>query len=119
MITGDFNADVCRGNRFDNLFSDFVSQNQFLLLDRHLSNDGHFSYKKGIYTAFIDHCILSYVNKICDWQCNVLYDDINTSDHNAVKTQIYFQGSEQSISTESFEPISVFTINPNMKDAAT
>ena len=66
MIIGVLNADISRGNRFDNLLEAFVTQNNFLLLDRHPPDAGHFTYHKGNYTAFIDHCILANENKISD-----------------------------------------------------
>ena len=47
MITGDLNADIGRGNRFDNLLEAFVTQNNYLLLDRHLHDVDHFTYRKG------------------------------------------------------------------------
>ena len=94
LIAGDFNADVNRGNRFDNLLQKFVSENKYLLLDQQNRSSDDFTYSKGNYKAFIDHCILSNEDKILNWQCCVLYDDTNTSDHNAVRASITFEGTD-------------------------
>jgi len=90
LIGGDFNADVNRGNRFDVLLNSFISENNFLLVDQEFSSGLDYTYSKrvgtnNVYRAFIDHCILTSKEKILNYCCQVLYDDVNNSDHNALK----------------------------------
>ncbi len=58
LIMGDFNADPKRNNRFDNIFNNFIENNDFNFISDSL-NHKQISYNKGDYQACIDHCMIS------------------------------------------------------------
>ena len=92
-----FNADISRGKRFDVLLQRFIEDENFHMLD---SNLGGYSYLKGNYRAFIDHCLVPRQDFPLDFWCEVLYSDINTSDHNALQLVVTFLERELIIRLE-------------------
>ena len=122
LIGGDFNADVNRGNRFDRLLRVFVDRNNYHLVDQEFSSSLDFTYFKGegtqnVYRAYIDHCILASKEKIVNYNCQVLYDDVNTSDHNALLLSLSFRGNSMQCSdAQQHLPSTIETIQPNLSD---
>jgi hypothetical protein len=84
LITGDFNADHRRKNRFDNALNEFIINNNLY----HLSNDAltlcKYSYKKGNYYSCIDHSFIVNNNKLHYKKCLYLSDWFFESDHNLI-----------------------------------
>ena len=87
FIGGDFNADVNRDNRFDRYLQDFITDRNFHLVDHDFRSPHDFTYFKGGYRAFIDHCLMPRQNDMLNIQCEVFYSDVNTSDHNALSVK--------------------------------
>lgn len=116
FIGGDFNADVKRGNRFDVLLQNYINENNYRLVDHEFSSSHDFTYFKGLYKAFIDHCIVPRQNDMLSIQCEVLYSDINTSDHNALSIKGTFLGNQMYSVHENTQSNTVFTIPPDFKN---
>ena len=62
LITGDFNADLDRTNKFDVILKKFLNDHNFLILDK-LNSNNSFTFKSSLinntfYTSNIDHFIL-------------------------------------------------------------
>ena len=103
IITGDFNSDVNRDNRFDQTLKNFINDQNFYLLDN-LNSKNSSTFKSSqinnkIHYSNIDHFILnglvipSYFESP---KFQVLEDVGNLSDHNA----IFFSFSIQTISNQ-------------------
>ena len=91
LVTGDFNADFGRNNKFDIILSNFVNDHNFLILDT-LNSKNSFTFKSSqinntFYTSNIDHFIVwdsSLPLIFKDAKFKVLEDVANMSDHNAI-----------------------------------
>jgi hypothetical protein len=97
IISGDFNADFERKNKFDLILKNYIKDHEFLILDN-LSLTKSFTFKSSLinnnyYTSNIDHFIfcgpsLPQVFKDPEFK---IYDDLaNMSDHNAISFSFKF-----------------------------
>ena len=73
LVTGDFNADFGRNNKFDIILSNFVNDHNFLILDT-LNSKNSFTFKSSqinntFYTSNIDHFI------VCDSSLPLIFKD--------------------------------------------
>jgi hypothetical protein len=66
IIIGDLNADLKRNKRFDVYLNNFIFNNSLVLISPSL-NINQYSYKKGDYTATLDHCISSNFEIVDKW----------------------------------------------------
>jgi hypothetical protein len=89
---GDFNADPKRNNRFDNIFKNFIENNDFNFITDSF-NHKQISYNKGEYQACIDHCMISKTFNMISTNIfsKILYDPHNLSDHNPLSIMIHLQ----------------------------
>ena len=91
LITGDFNADLDRTNKFDVILKINLNDHNFLILDK-LNSNNSFTFKSSLinntfYTSNIDHFILcdSFLpSTFKEAKFEVLEDAANMSDHNAI-----------------------------------
>jgi hypothetical protein len=74
-----FNADVLRFKRFDLIFKQFIFDYNLNIISPSL-DPSLFTYSKGDYSAFIDHCLINNLN-FDNYKCNLIESDINLSDH--------------------------------------
>ena len=88
----DFNADPKRNNRFDNIFKNFIENNDFNFISDSLNNK-QISYNKREYQACIDHCMISRKFNMINTNIfsKILYDPHNLSDHNPLSIMIHLQ----------------------------
>ena len=79
IVMGDFNCDLTRNNKFDNLLRAFISSNSLIVL-----NDSLFSvnltFSISIYSSFIDHILIIKNENIMSTNCYIDYCDLNLSD---------------------------------------
>ena len=75
---GDFNSDLNRGNRFDKLLNKFTKK--LKLCDITDSPDLYHTYKKGDYSAKIDHIFVKCDSSM-ETKGKVIFDSLDTSDH--------------------------------------
>ncbi|RNA35218.1 Intermediate filament ifa-1, partial [Brachionus plicatilis] len=92
LIFGDWNCDIKRGRRFDNLFKDFLSNNQLISVSPGTREDKIFTYKKGEYTSIIDHFIIkeSFYQNVKKFE-HLNYLE-NFSDHKPIMCEIHDLG---------------------------
>ena len=91
LITGDFNADVNRSNKFDIILKNYLKDHCFNLLDN-LNNKNTFTFKSALinnsyHLSNLDHFILcqSMIPKtMTKLEFKILEDIANMSDHNAI-----------------------------------
>ena len=83
FIMGDFNCDLHRGNRFDDVARQFVNENKLVDCVGLFNQNVKFTYKKGEYKASIDH-ILIYKSFQKNIECCVVGPCDNGSDHNYI-----------------------------------
>ncbi|RNA12682.1 hypothetical protein BpHYR1_028277, partial [Brachionus plicatilis] len=89
LIFGDWNCDIKRVRRFDNLFKDFLSNNQLISVSPGTREDKIFTYKKGEYTSIIDHFIIkeSFYQNVKKFK-HLNYIE-NFSDHKPIMCEIH------------------------------
>ena len=100
FIVGDFNADVERNKRFDNLLRDFIASNE-LNCAEYVFYNSNYTYKNGDYTSNIDHVITNRLAKQKTLNCQILQNDLNMSDHNALLTSFLIGNNETNNKTIS------------------
>ena len=88
LIAGDFNSDLLRGRRYDNLLNEFIIEHELDCYDQMFGNELKTTYRNGDYRSHIDHIIgmrkhLNMVEK-----CEIMVDELNMSDHNAIRVKI-------------------------------
>ena len=98
FIIGDFNADIFRFNRFDNLLKEFTTNNNLIPLDylnsQNIDHTFQFKTANNTYKSRIDHVFMSSESSessqsgLLGLQCNIQDDAANMSDHNAVVLDI-------------------------------
>jgi hypothetical protein len=88
-ISGDFNADFKRNNRFDRFLKNFVECNELMVLNNY-END--FSYENGNYYSCIDHCLTYKATNVISYLSYLINDDNNKSDHKPLLTTIFYEG---------------------------
>ena len=97
FITGDFNSDLYRKNRFDIILNNFVNCKSLISLDTICTQEKNFTFKSIInnkeYKARLNHTFLH--NKVSNQSfkfknitCNIQVDKINMSDHNSIVTEL-------------------------------
>ncbi len=108
FIAGDFNADIFRKNRFDKLLLEFTSENNLTLLDHLCTQKVDFTYSSFNSFSRIDHVIASTdhgSNKFIDFQCNILDDIVNLSDHRNLSVDFSFESLISHINTPDPPPL--------------
>ena len=114
FILGDFNADLLRGKRFDNILLDFVSMNEFEVISPSYDPQS-FTYIKGDYTANLDHCIV-LKNSISNYFSKVIDNDINLSDHKPVFINYFISVTSSHINNDldiSTNDLPTIKLSPN------
>jgi hypothetical protein len=84
IVIGDFNADLNRKKRFDQLLVKFKDENL-------LSNDEckGYSYRNGQYESKIDHIFVKHINeRVCLQNFMIVNDELSMSDHTALSAVI-------------------------------
>ena len=82
VVIGDFNADLERGKRFDLLLKKFVNKNHMYDGIGHLKK---YTYKKGEYTAKLDHILLRDKSSLTVSSCSILDSLLDASDHKPIQ----------------------------------
>ena len=98
FILGDFNADLRRNNRFDIILENYITDHKLVPLDHQFTqmNNYTFSADLGIdksYFANLDHVLVldrPIYAILENFQCNILDDPRNTSDHRALSIEFSF-----------------------------
>ncbi len=83
FLLGDWNADITRGNRFDDLFTSFISNNNLCCISPSTAAD-LFSYSNGSYKAKLDHCLISNRRFEIFNNCTYYENNINLSDQKPI-----------------------------------
>jgi hypothetical protein len=91
IVMGDFNSDLNRGNRFDKLLNIFTKK--LKLCDITDSPDLDHTYKKGDYSAKIDHIFVKCYSSM-ETKGKVIFDSLDTSDHRMVQGIIQFKSQK-------------------------
>ena len=108
FLAGDFNADIFRKNRFDKLLSEFTSENNLYLLDQLNTQKVDFTFSSFNSYSRIDHIIAPtdhMTNRFIDFQCNILDDIVNLSDHRNLSLDFSFESTINKINTPDPPPI--------------
>ena len=84
LVVGDFNADLKREKRYDKLLNEFVRDNELDCYDYLFENASKTTYKNGKYTSHIDHILGLHKNFDKVETCEIIYNELNLSDHNAI-----------------------------------
>ena len=89
MLIGDFNSDFYnRNKRFDSIFLKFLNKMNLIDSGKHFNKTDFKTYKKGTYSATLDHICISknLLNRLKEF--DVVLNPMNCSDHNPVRCQI-------------------------------
>ncbi len=89
ILMGDFNADLSRGKRFDKLICRMCTKLQLRDL-----MDSEYTYKKGEYTANIDHIFVRSGSGM-EVTGKVIKDNLDTSDHRPIQACIKCKPQEK------------------------
>ena len=97
LILGDFNADTFRKKKFDDLLGTFITEKSLIPLDLIYTQKIDFTYysfnnfMKGqsIYKANLDHFLFKSCSIDINFQCNIIDDVANTSDHRSLTLDIF------------------------------
>jgi len=89
MIVGDYNMDLHRNNKFDNLLVKFIEENDLTALDLLYTQPIKYTFQSGNGESWIDHIVgnVSMAEDIIN--VNVLSKSSNTSDHLALEVEFY------------------------------
>lgn len=96
FIAGDLNADIFRKNRFDKLLSEFANEHDLFFLDHLNTQKVDFTYSSFNSHSSIDHIIApidDMATRFIDFQCNVVDDVVNLSDHRNLSVEFSFESS--------------------------
>ena len=104
LLTGDFNADLNRKNRFDIIFKKFINDHQYKNLDEN-NDQNSFTFKSSLInnsynTSKIDHFIFcgpSIPSSFISPKFSILSDIANLSDHNAINFSFYITEATEKI----------------------
>ena len=89
ILLGDFNADFFnRDNRFDTIFLNFISKMNLSDAGKTFNKHNDKTYRKGFYSATLDHICISNDLKSRLNDFNVITSELNGSDHSPVFCQI-------------------------------
>ena len=119
ILIGDFNADLLRQKRFDEVLRLFIMNNNLKVLSPSY-NASNYSYSKGSYNAKLDHCLTS------NWNHNnyifksmYIDNDINMSDHKPIFVNIEWKLSNEIniIDVNKLENDKIITIPPNFDNS--
>jgi hypothetical protein len=118
LIIGDFNSDSFRGNRFDTLLSEFISDNSLVNLSSlnvqsinhtftgpNINNKSH--HHSLDHALLIERCLDQFENI----QCNILDDILNLSDHKALSVTFEIDSNINMVEKEEH-----ITSNINLAD---
>jgi hypothetical protein len=85
IVMGDWNCDINRGRRMDEHLKIFLDDNDLFGCENKFYQGVINTYKKGDYSAHIDHILCP--KYLCDdiIKCEILDDLMNTSDHKPIK----------------------------------
>ena len=99
IIMGDFNADPYRKRRFDKLLQELINENHLIASDMINTQVCNFTFSftnNNIpHYAHIDHILISNSNLIHNFQSNIIYSDLNTSDHNHIELNIELRDNQK------------------------
>ena len=87
LIMGDFNCDLNRKNRFDQLLQSFISVNNFFDSISFFDQEIFYTYENGDYRSTIDHflCNLNFFKNVVG--SKIINDCENLSDHNPISLE--------------------------------
>ena len=124
IIGGDFNADLYRKKRLDNLLLNFINENG-LISDAIYTQSATHTYSNGLYEASLDHILTSPNNNDSNFQINILADVhhtdvVNVSDHNPIIIEFTESKKGKKFGTiESNKHLKKsFLIPPNLLDSS-
>jgi hypothetical protein len=112
FISGDFNCDFSRNNRFDKNLLNFINSNSYQILNNY-SND--YSYENGTYRSYIDHCLKPLSTEMIFTHSKLIENDNNNSDHKPLLITSFFEGSCDIDNNDAIED-KLILIHPNLKD---
>jgi endonuclease/exonuclease/phosphatase family metal-dependent hydrolase len=96
FVIGDFNADLKRKNKFDKILKNYTENYHLSALINQFPQNIHYTFtsknKETFFNHQIDHAFFvnDLSNTITIERCNIMDNEVNTSDHNAVSFEFSF-----------------------------
>ena len=100
MIVGDWNMDIYRRKKHDRLLSNFAKKNELTNVSKLFGQQIDFTYEQNNNRSMIDHVLVNRQMAKEVEQCNIVQDNMNTSDHLIVNTTIKYSGSGDVVETK-------------------
>ena len=128
ILMGDFNADIHRNNRFDDILKKFILDNEMIVLDHINENKIPHTYttakifnkrlnRTKLFQYNLDHFILYSKRSLEDLKNSkflVLDDIANTSDHRAINYSFQLETTYDTPNTQTEKKLN--SVNPNFEN---
>jgi exonuclease III len=91
IVLGDFNSDMWRVNKFDEVVANMIEKSNLVCLDLLFTQKINYTYKLGRGKSWVDHALVNQLLAERVVSVNILNeveDQINTSDHRAMEVVI-------------------------------
>jgi hypothetical protein len=112
LVSGDFNCDFNRNNRFDKNLFNFINSNSYKIINNYSTD---YSYENGSYKSYIDHCLQSSTTELIYSLAQLIDNDNNNSDHKPLLISLSFEGSKDELTLIDHTEKHI-QIRPNFND---
>jgi hypothetical protein len=95
FIVGDFNTDLNLDKRYSKYLAKFIQESKLKCVEYEFPNIGY-TYKNGNYKNHIDHVLANDLARNKTFECKIIEESQNMSDHNAIRTSFWIDMNAKS-----------------------